>query len=88
MSGVTKHIYEQEIRAIHTEWSKQIKSIANVLPRYYGKNDIIDQVKKYYLVESKSGVRARRNLPKRPGQRRTQLVKGRERRHIMYWRKA
>ncbi len=54
MPGVTKHIYDHEIRDIQSEWNMQIKAISKVLPRNYGKEDIIAQIKKYYPHEWKS----------------------------------
>ena len=45
MSGVTKHIYEHEIRDILQMWQKQIKSLLPLLPQYYKESDIIALLK-------------------------------------------
>ena len=54
MPGVTKHIFDHEMRDIQSEWNKQIKAISKVLPRNYGKEDIIAKIKEYYPHEWKS----------------------------------
>lgn len=54
MAGVTKHIYDHEIRDIQAEWSKQLKAISKVLPRNYEKTDILKLLKKYYPHEWKA----------------------------------
>ena len=51
MSGVTKHIYEHEIRDILQMWQKQIKSLLPLLPQYYKESDIIALLKHYYPHE-------------------------------------
>ena len=38
MSGVTKHIYEHEIRDIISMWNKQLKSIQDILPQNCNKS--------------------------------------------------
>ena len=38
--GVTKRIYEHEIRDILKMWSDQIKTIIPVLPQFYREDDI------------------------------------------------
>lgn len=54
MSGVTKHIYEHEIRDIVSMWSEQLKAVQNVLPQYYTEDDIINALKHFYPHEWKS----------------------------------
>lgn len=54
MSGVTKHIFEQDIRAIVSMWSQQIKNIQNILPQFYTDKDIIDCLKFFYPHEWES----------------------------------
>ena len=49
--GVTKHIYDHEIRDIQDEWSKQLSSISKVLPKEYDKEDVVKLLKKYYPHE-------------------------------------
>ena len=51
MSGVTKHIYEHEIIDICKMWNTQLKSIAELLPLNYSKDDVIALLKKYYPHE-------------------------------------
>lgn len=51
MSGVTKHIYDREIRDIIMMWNKQIKEIQSVLPQYYTDADIVSAIKYYYPHE-------------------------------------
>lgn len=51
MSGVTKHIYDSEIRDIMMMWKCQIKEIQPVLPQYYIDDDIISAMKQYYPHE-------------------------------------
>lgn len=51
MSGVTKHIYEHEIRDIISMWNEQLKSIQNILPQYYTEEDIIAMLKQFYPHE-------------------------------------
>ncbi len=51
MPGVTKHIFESEIRDILSMWGKQIESIKNVLPQYYKGDDILNTVKLFYPHE-------------------------------------
>lgn len=54
MSGVTKRIYEHEIRDILQMWQNQIKSLLHLLPQYYKESDIIALLKHYYPHEWKS----------------------------------
>ncbi len=54
MAGVTKHIFEHEIRDIINMWSKQIETLQPVLPQEYTENDIIELLKKYYPHEWKA----------------------------------
>lgn len=51
MSGVTKHIYEHEIRDIISMWNKQLKSIQDILPQNYDESDVISLLKYYYPHE-------------------------------------
>lgn len=51
MSGVTKHIYEHEIRDIISMWNKQLKSIQGVLPKDYSNGDVITTLKYFYPHE-------------------------------------
>lgn len=51
MSGVTKHIFDHEIRDIVTMWNNQIKFIQSVLPQYYTDADIVSAMKHYYPHE-------------------------------------
>lgn len=49
--GVTKRIYEHEIRDILKMWSDQIKTIIPVLPQFYREDDIKGLLKTYYPHE-------------------------------------
>lgn len=49
--GVTKHIYEHDIREILTMWNKQIKTIIPLLPQFYEEDDIKLLLKEYYPHE-------------------------------------
>lgn len=51
MSGVTKRIFNRDIRDILTMWNKQLKCICNVLPKEYCHHDIVSTLKKYYPHE-------------------------------------
>jgi len=51
MSGVTKHIYEHEIRDIISMWNMQLNSIQELLPKDYADNDVIDMLKYFYPHE-------------------------------------
>lgn len=54
MSGVTKHIYDRDIRDIVSMWSQQLKSIRLILPAEYGEEDVISLLKEFYPHEWKS----------------------------------
>lgn len=54
MSGVTKHIYDHEIRDILYMWKNELRSIMNVLPKNYLEEDIIASLKYYYPHEWES----------------------------------
>lgn len=54
MPGVTKHIFEHDIRDIVLMWSEQLKIIQNILPQYYTDKDIISALKHFYPHEWKS----------------------------------
>lgn len=56
MPGVTKHIYDYDIRDILTMWNRQLKKISLILPQEYTKKDIISLMKKYYPHEWMSVV--------------------------------
>ena len=45
MPGVTKHIYDHDIRDILTMWNRQLKEISLILPQEYTKKDIISLMK-------------------------------------------
>ena len=51
MPGVTKRIYDENIRDIIRMWNTQLKSIQKVLPRKYNQKDIIEVLKTYYPHE-------------------------------------
>lgn len=51
MSGVTKHIYDHDIRDIVSMWNEQLKCIQAVLPPNYSKQDIIDSLRQYFPHE-------------------------------------
>lgn len=51
MSGVTKHIFDHDIRDIVSMWNEQLKEIQNVLPQYYTNEDIINLLKRFYPHE-------------------------------------
>lgn len=54
MSGVTKHIFEHELRDILSMWNDEIKSVCPLLPRRYTQNDVIALLKHYFPHEWKS----------------------------------
>lgn len=54
MSGVTKHIFEHEIRDIISMWTSQLKEVQSILPLKYDYNDIINLLKRFYPHEWKS----------------------------------
>ena len=54
MSGVTKHIYDNDIYSINIMWNKQLKQIEKILPYTYDERIIINLLKKYYPHEWKS----------------------------------
>ena len=77
MSGVTKHIYEHEIRDIISMWNTQLKSIQDILPQNYDESDVINLLKYYYPHEWNSVEvkywyyhKKDRNLKKRLGRTR------------------
>lgn len=51
MSGVTKRIYDHEIRDIISMWNRQIEVIKPLLPRDFTKDDIISILKRYFPHE-------------------------------------
>lgn len=51
MPGVTKHIFEHDIRDILEMWSGQLRSIQKILPMYYKDKDIISLLKHFYPHE-------------------------------------
>lgn len=46
MSGVTKHIFNQEVRDILSMWDCEIKTIEPLLPKEYSSGDIITLLKR------------------------------------------
>lgn len=52
--GVTKHIYEADIREIQTQWCQQIVSLKALLPKDYNEETIVELLKRYYPHEWKS----------------------------------
>lgn len=54
MPGVTKRIFQHDIRDIVSMWNEQLKTIKNVLPQYYTAKDIINALKHFYPHEWKS----------------------------------
>lgn len=51
MSGVTKHIYNSDIRDILCMWNTQLKKIYKTLPNRYSHIDITKALKQYYPHE-------------------------------------
>lgn len=51
MPGVTKHIFDHDIRDILSMWNKHLKCIQYVLPPNYSNQDIIDALKQYFPHE-------------------------------------
>lgn len=51
MSGVTKHIFEHEIRDIVSMWNNQIKAIQCILPQNYTSKDILETIRRFYPHE-------------------------------------
>ncbi len=51
MPGVTKHIYEHEIKNIISMWNKEVLTIRCILPIHYGMNNIIENLKEFYPYE-------------------------------------
>lgn len=51
MAGVTKHIFEHDIRDILCMLDTQLKCISKVLPKEYSHEDILDSLKLYYPHE-------------------------------------
>ena len=85
MTGVTKHIYDHEIRDILDMWNIQLKKISVLLPRKYTEEDIVALIKKYYPHEWKSVVYKYnyyeikdRCLQKRIGKKRYNMLKPEE----------
>ena len=52
MSGVTKHIFDQEVRDILSMWDCEIKTIQPLLPKEYSKSDIIALLKEFYPYDA------------------------------------
>lgn len=50
MPGVTKHIYDHEIRDILEMWNKQLREISLILPQEYTEEDVISLVKNIILT--------------------------------------
>lgn len=51
MSGITKHIFDHELRDILSMWNSEINFLCPLLPRKYTKNDVIALLKCYYPHE-------------------------------------
>ncbi len=51
MAGVTKHIFEHDVRDILEMWNSQLKCVQRVLPRNYTDIDIINTLKRFYPHE-------------------------------------
>lgn len=51
MAGVTKHIFEHDIRDIFCMLDTQLKCISKVLPKEYSHEDILEALKLYYPHE-------------------------------------
>ena len=51
MPGVTKHIFDHEIRDILSMWNCQIKTIQTLLPKEYSSMEIIELLKEFYPHE-------------------------------------
>ena len=56
MSGVTKHIAEQEKRNIISMWNKELKEINAILPQHYTSKDIVATLMRFYPHEWNSVV--------------------------------
>lgn len=51
MLGVTKHIYDHDIRNVISMWNTQLQSIQELLPKNYTENDIVSMLKYFYPHE-------------------------------------
>ena len=51
MAGVTKHIFDHEIRDILSMWDTHLRCIRKVLSQTYSHKDIVDALKLYYPHE-------------------------------------
>ena len=65
MSGVTKHIYNNDINDILCMWNKQLKKVYKTLPKEYTHTDIVEALKYYYphewfSVEIKNNITLKR----------------------------
>lgn len=56
MPGVTRHIYEADVRDIHSMWKKQLETIAVILPQNYTDKDVVNLLKEYYPHEWESVI--------------------------------
>lgn len=54
LSGVTKHIYEKDIRDIQSMWNQEIQTISFLLPKDYSFKVVVELLKKYYPHEWRS----------------------------------
>lgn len=59
MSGVTKHIYDHEIRDIISMWNMQLKSIQELLPKGYKNEDIVEILNIFIHM---NGIRLKLNI--------------------------
>lgn len=51
MSGVTKHIYDNDIKDILCMWNEQLKQVYKTLPKLYTHTEIVASLKFYYPHE-------------------------------------
>lgn len=59
MSGVTKHIYDHEIRDIISMWNMQLKSIQELLSKGYKNEDIVEILNIFIHM---NGIRLKLNI--------------------------
>lgn len=54
MPGVTKRIFEHDLRDVMIMWNEELRQVQDVLSQYYTEEDIINTLKYYYPHEWKS----------------------------------